>query len=333
MRVKYISVIIILSLLLCGCTNYISDNHSFGTDSINAGEFSFIVKDEEGNIYYQDGENSNSISRYDGNIKETYTGTYGMSLNIYQDYLYYRDFKNGLKLMRLEINNPDNRQEITDINTHQSIVIDNHIYANILDLKCDKEDGLYRISLDGSKKKRLVKDSINDMQYDSNYLYYCSQTEGKLFRIDLNGSNKSEILIKDSGKFIATTHFIVDDGWIYFENLNTNRGGYFNAVSSELGICRVKSDGTNFEELVDGHICNIYEDNGQKYLLYTNDDKLSMLNLDTKETEFLFSGKITAVNVFEDEVYMLNWQNETNKSVIYKINIKDREIRILGENK
>lgn len=317
MKVKNLCILICLIFILSGCKDYTSGEHEVNSNPINIVEMGFIVEGEDGSVYFQDGESSNNISKLVGSTKVTFENTYGMYLNVYDKYLYYRDFGNGAKLMRLEIDNPENREIISDINTYQNIIVDGMIYANIVDLKTD-EDGLYRINIDGIKKKKLVSASINCMQYESDYIYYCIQARGQLFRIDLNGKNNEEILLEETGKYIETTHFIVDEGWIYFNN--GNHGEPNGAANSELSICRVRNDGTEFEELVNGYVSNIYNKDGNKYLLYTLEDKLYMMNLDTKEVVEIFSGRISSVNVIQDDVYVLDWQHESNDSTIYNMN-------------
>lgn len=321
--------LICTTFLLSGCKDYTSGDHEVNSNPINIVEMGFVLEGEDGLVYFQDGESNNNISRLVGTTKETYVNTYGMNLILYNNYLYYRDYKNGANLMRLDINNPEKREIVSDVNTYQSIIVDGMIYANIVDLGPDG-NGLYRIDLDGSNKKKLVNASINCMQYESDYIYYCKSTKGQLFRIDLNGKNNEEILIQGTGEYIETTHFIVNQEWIYFNNRNHDELN--GAVNSNLSICRVRDDGTEFEELADGYVSNIYNKDGKKYLLYINKDILYMMNLETKEVEEIFSGRITSVNVFQDKIYVLDWETESNNSIIHKINMENKEVSILEED-
>lgn len=321
-----------LIFILSGCEDYTSENHIVNTNPINSVNTGFIVQSDDGTIYYQDGKNNNNITQLSEHGEIVFNDTYGMCLSIYDNYLYYRNFGDGAKLMRLEITDPDNREIISDINTLQTIIIDEMIYANIVDAESDK-DGLYRMNLDGTKKKKLVGAGINCMQYESDYIYYAAQAKGQLFRIDLNGKNQEEILLKETGEYVETTHFIVDDGWIYFNNSNFDGNGSksFDAVDSTLSICRISIDGTKFEELVTGFVLNIYSNSKEDYLIYSNEDNLYTMNLVTGEIKQILNEKIDWVNVIDDIVYAMDWGHENNDSVIYRIDIQNDDIKILGE--
>jgi hypothetical protein len=330
--VKLLAIYMTLCLmpLLSGCKDYTSENHIVNSNPRDSVNTSFIVQDEDGTIYYQDGKNNNNIAQVNELGKVVFDNTYGMCLSIYDKYLYYRNFGKGLELMRLEIANPKNREIISDMNTVQTIIVDDQIYANIVDMESGK-DGLYRLSLDGKKRKRLVNAGINCMQYDSNYIYYAKQAKGQLFRVDLNGRNKEEILWKETGEYVVTTHFIVYNGWIYFDNSNNGDGKGSGAIDSKLNMCRIRVDGTEFEELGTGSVANIYSGTGEDYLLYTNEDGLYAMNLASRETKQILNEKIEWVNVINDTIYALDWRDESKASVLYKIDMKSKETTILGE--
>ncbi|MCG8484525.1 MAG: DUF5050 domain-containing protein [Clostridia bacterium] len=327
-----IFMIISLTFILSGCEDYTSQYHVVNSNPINSVNTGFIVQSEDGTIYFQDGKKNNNITQWSESGKVIFDDTYGMCLSIYDKYLYYRNFGKGSQLMRLEIVNPDNREIISDMNTCQTIIVDDMIYANIVDMKSNNKDGLYRISLDGTKKKRLVDAGINCMQYESDYIYYAVQLKGQLFRMDLNGKNKEEILWKETGEYVKTTHFIVNNGWIYFNNSNRNGDAKgVGAVDSTLSLCRIRTDGTEYEELVTGFVLNIYSNSNEDYLLFINEDSLYAMNLDTGEIKQILNEEIDWVNVIGDIVYALDWRTENKDSVIYRIDMQNNETTILGE--
>jgi hypothetical protein len=314
-----------LSFILSGCKDYTSVNHIVNSNPINSVNSGFVVQSDDGSIYFQDGKNNNNVTQSNNSGEVVFDDTFGMCLSIYDKYLYYRNINDGSQLMRLEIANPDNRETISDINTYQTIIVDDMIYANIVDMESDN-DGIYRISLDGSEKKKMIGAAINCMQYESNYIYYAVQTKGQLFRIDLNGKNKEDILRKETGEYVETTHFIVDNGWIYFNNSNINGDGTgIGAVDSTLGICRIRVDGTEYEELASGFVSNIYSSSDDKFLLYINDDRLYAMNLETRELEQILNNEIDWVNVIDDFVYALDSRNESEDSVIYRIDMQKKK--------
>jgi hypothetical protein len=325
-------ILLSLVLVLSSCKNASSDKHQVNSNPINSVNSGFIVQSEEGAIYYQDGSNNNNIAQLDKHGKVVFDDTYGMCLSIYDNYLYYREFGKSFELMRLKIDEPDNRETICNMNTYQTIIVDDVIYANVVDMKTEKEDGLYRISLDGKKKKKLVGEKINCMQYDTGYIYYAIQAKGQLFRMDLNGKKKEMITWKETGEYVATTHFFVYDNWIYFNNSNNGDGKGFGAVDSTAAMCRIRVDGTEFEELGPGSVANIYSDKEEDYLLYIMEDGLYTMSLASGEVNRILDKKITDVNVINDIIYALEWRDHNKSSVIYTIDRNDKEITVLGEN-
>lgn len=224
------------------------------------------------------------------------------------------------------------RETITDINAVQTIIVDGMIYANLIDIESSANDGLYRMHLDGTDKEKLIDTAINCMQYDTNYIYYASQHKGQLYRIDLNGKNKEAIVWKETGEYLETTRFIINNGWIYFNNENKGDGKDFGAVDSTLNICRIRIDGTGFKELASGVVSNVYSNSEDNYLLYISEyGSLNSLNLDTMENKQILNAEIDYVNVIDDVIYALDWRTKNNNSVIYCIDMKTNITTILGQ--
>ena len=332
---KYITwtklfMIISLVYILNACTDYTSESHKVNSNPMNSVNTGFVVQSDDGTLYFQDGKNRNNITQLSESGEVTFKNTYGMCLAVYDKYLYYRNFGDGSELMRLELEHPEHRETISDINTSQTIIVDQMIYANIIDMASDK-DGLYRISLDGTQKKRLVSGGINCMQYESNYVYYAVQQKGQLFRIDLNGKNNEAILWKETGEYVSTTQFIVNNEWIYFNNSNYKGDGEgVGAVDGNKSICRIRVDGSEFETLVMGNVTNIYSNSDAEYLLYIDKDGLYAMNLDNREVRRILNEKVDWVNVIDQTVYALDWRNEEKNSVIYRINMQNNSVTKLG---
>ncbi|MBF4695996.1 DUF5050 domain-containing protein [Fusibacter ferrireducens] len=333
---KYITVIkifmiISLAMSLNACTDYTSEHHTVNSNPINSVNIGFVAQSDDGRLYFQDGRNENNITQLSDSGDLTFENTYGMCLLLHDKYLYYRNFGEGAELMRLEIEHPEQREIISDINTLQAVIVDQMIYANVVDMASD-QNGMYRMRLDGTQKKRLVSGGINCMQYESDYIYYALQQRGQLFRIDLNGKNRAEILWQETGEYVVTTHFIVNNGWIYFNNSNREGDGKgFGAIDSSQSICRMRVDGTEFEELVMGNVANIYSNSEEDYLLYIFKDNLYALNLNTRATRQILNERIHWVNVIDDVVYALDWQAEEKNSVIYIIDMENGAVTVLGE--
>lgn len=327
-----ISTIISLIFILNACTDYTSENHRVNSNPINSVNTGFVTQGDDGTLYFQDGKNGNNITQARESGDVTFENTYGMCLAVYDKYLYYRNFGEGAELMRLELAHPEQRETVSNINTFQTVIVDQIIYANVIDMASDK-DGLYRMRLDGTQKKRLVSGDINCMQYESNYIYYAMQQKGQLFRIDLNGKNNEAILWKETGEYVETSHFIVSNGWIYFNNSNIKGDGEgVGAVDSNKSICRIRVDGSAFETLVMGNVANIYSNSVADYLLYIYKDSLYAMNLNTRETKQILNKKINWVNVIDQIVYALDWRTEKKDSVIYRIDIQSDEVTILGNS-
>ena len=108
-----ILIVIILIFSLSGCSNFTSDTHTFGSNPINNTHMGFIVKDTDGAIYYQDGDNSNAITKIKEWNKESYNDTNGININLYNGYIYYRsDFDEGAKLIRIRLDDPSEKEII-----------------------------------------------------------------------------------------------------------------------------------------------------------------------------------------------------------------------------
>ncbi len=185
--------IIGLIFIVSGCKDYTSESHIVNSNPINSVNTGFIVQSEDGTIYFQDGKNNNNIVQLSEFGEVVFDDTYGMCLSLYDKYLYYRNYGNGSQLMRLEIANPDNRETISDINTYQTIIVDEMIYANVVDMESDKE-GLYRIRIDGTEYEELVTGSVSNICSNSEEDYLLYVNEGSLYAMDLDTREIKRIL-------------------------------------------------------------------------------------------------------------------------------------------
>lgn len=109
---------------------------------------------------------------------------------------------------------------------------------------------LYRVDLDGKNKKRLSKDFIKAMDMEDNWIYYSSILG--IYKVRDDGTDKTE-LFNRSAEYIQ-----VGDGWVYF------------VESGDYNICRIKTDGTGFEQIGDDFACALKHEAG--WLYYRNAD-------------------------------------------------------------
>lgn len=109
---------------------------------------------------------------------------------------------------------------------------------------------LYRVNPDGKNKKKLSRDYIKAMDMEDNWIYYSSILG--IYKIRDNGTDKTDLFDK-SAEYLQAA-----DGWIYF------------VESRDYNICRIKVDGTGFEQIGDDFACALKHEAG--WLYYRNAD-------------------------------------------------------------
>lgn len=155
---------------------------------------------------------------------------------------------------------------------------------------------------DGSiKDVKIIEDNVNYMDIYGNYIFYSSVSDNKIYKIDIDGTNKTELNAK------TKSSFAIYNGWLYFLNVDENNSLYKINInnSGKNKICSDKAD--NIKE---------YDD----YLYYTNssdNNKLYSIKIDGTNRKKLNDNESYDLNLYGKYIYYING-SDSNK--IYKLN-------------
>lgn len=201
--------------------------------------------------------------------------------------------------------------------------------------------GLYRINLDGTNTVTLNNDPTGISNIIGNYIYYqhYNSDEGlTLYRIKID--KKDNIKIMDEAVSPAT---IVDNTLYYTSSIDNHNikaldldtlqtssileGNYYNPIviknyiyymipeeNYKIGRCNL--DGTNPTILVEDRTCTFNITQSGKYLYYQvdggNNNRLCMMNLQTKEVTDIITGNFNYINITSNYVFFKDILTKTS---------------------
>lgn len=274
---------------------------------------------------------------YNGNMVN------GVNIIKHDGFIYYID-KDVNKLHRMN-DDMSNRTKLSEDFVSQFQIIDNKIYYINLN---EKDKGIYKMKLDGTKKSCIVKGEISYLNIVDNYLYYCDgYNGGNLYKVNKYGRNK-KLIVKDN-----VIYPNVNGDWIYYINksdrntiyrtttdgkynfkLNNRFARSLNAVGNKVyfsnydGTFSMNDDGSYEEKL--------YNDFSQKILIGENnlflftDDKIIKQNMTNKNKDEIYMNNSNEVGIFEDK--LLYFLAEYNRNIyIYNPDNTDNIIEQIGE--
>ena len=181
---------------------------------------------------------------------------------------------------------------------------------------------IYSMSLDG--KEIAV---INDNEFSNDYLdmyvilnkiYYVG-TDDNVYSMDLNGGNR-QLEVKSNTGLLA-----MNDKYIIYDKATDK---------SDTFVTYIKSLGKDDEKELTGemaHAPQFYKD----YIYYINDNlEIARVNINSGESEILYKDKAYNMNIYNDNIYFLNYRDEENEDYtlcIFKMNIDGGELTKVKE--
>lgn len=191
-------------------------------------------------------------------------------------------FRGSLGLCRMKTDG-SNKQSIIKGNPLNIKVKDDWVYY------CDDNISLYRIKTDGSNKQILYDDDPGEFIIDQDWIFCSNVCDCEIFRIKTDGSNKQKII-----DWLCHEQLAVADNWLYFE-----------------GLCRVKTDGTDLQQIdtSTAYDITVIDD----WVYYRGDYTISRVRTDGSQKQQLSDDDIRAFVIIEDWIYY------SNKSDGYKI--------------
>ncbi|WP_096187195.1 DUF5050 domain-containing protein [Evansella halocellulosilytica] len=313
---KIIYFIVVAVLLTAGCEEKIelTPPYDLGNDPINAQQFSFVIQDEEW-LYYIDGKKDDQITRTNGEVTETYEGTYARGMNLYEDDIYFSHFGDESGIFRVNKEDPSDLEQLTDIHTSNAVIVNDYLFFNQYSSSDQSKNGLYRLNLDDHTQEKLVDGMINGIQWSDGWIYYGIPSGGKVLRMLPSGDEMMELKTNDGLNVSARGYMIIND-WIYFENDDRLFASYYRSENWSDNIYRMKLDGSEIEPIAQGRLGN-FNESEQVIYYYTEDRnhrRLYQMKLDGSNQTMLYEGELkwTWINVVDDIPYiMVNWGTST----------------------
>lgn len=266
-----ITLLFFMTISITGCgnnstgTNSIKKsmgNTSSGNTSGNLANNGLVVenKDYIFHALYGEGNGIYKLSKKDSSIFESEVfipNIYAYDLNIVGDYLYYVAYENKspnyieIRKTKLDGSKTETIEKVSSQTYHLQLnVTKDYIYYYN-----DKEEAIYKISVNGGKNQKVADVYADRGMYVSNGWIYYGSGNGKLGKIKTDGSNNTTLFTGS----INSNSMIVDNGYVYFWPYEY-KGSYSD-------LYRIKADGSEEDpaKLPKKYI-NIYDD----WMYYSN---------------------------------------------------------------
>ncbi|MCR4956017.1 MAG: DUF5050 domain-containing protein [Lachnospiraceae bacterium] len=290
-----------------GSKTYYTSDYNVGNSGGNLYNGGFFCE-RDGVVYFanpNDGMSLYSTSRTGGDITKLSEDRVAY-INADDHYIYYTrnnaDKKTNFSFLNIQNyclcrvdNNGKNREFLDSDPCLYACQIGDYIYYSHYDKK--EASTLYRVKIDGKECEQVVNEPIIAVESDQNFLYYAGvKADHNLHRID--AKENSEITVNNGNYYNP----IISEGYIYYmdgtnnyalakQNLNsgevtyvtTDRVDCFNLYGSTIyyqrsneknpALCRIKTDGTEYEEVYAGNNANI--NITSSYVYFSRFDDLS----------------------------------------------------------
>lgn len=250
-----------------------------GNTNGNIKQMGYAVE-KDGWIYYCDGDGNGKHElkdrlfkkKIDGSQKQNLSKNLAYQINVVGNYVYYISGEPG-PIYKINKNGGFSRKLERKRSSNLIVIGDTIFYRR-------EYQGLYRMDINGNRKKKLA-DNILEFSIYENTIYYTDQGDDCFYSMDLNGRNVKKIN-NDHAKDIN-----IEDGWIYYWDFNDSKiyklrldGSEKHVICSdicrnlnlhnavlyyrnqsgkpkELSIYKINVDGTERKKLIQGNIVNI----------------------------------------------------------------------------
>lgn len=293
---KILAIIIVIVLVgaIIVTANLINGKQNSNEELGNISNMGLAASSSEGVFYnkYEDG-----IVKVKGLEEFQITNETAYSINAVGEDIYYLSVGDTSNINIRKVK--DNGSGLTTIKTVKTsiskiYVVDNYIYY----ATNENEDGIAKITLDGTQETVITNSEIKDFQVIDNMIYF-TNTIGEIFKMNTNGVELEKI---------STEHYIKDfqvkDEWIYYFNEETNN------------LCKVKVTGEGTavaSEYINSEIYNVTKN--KIYFFDAEAKKIASVDLaggNYKEIVSVSTNK-TKINVVNDMIYYLDASKDEAK--------------------
>ena len=336
--------IVLIALLLVGCGNNtneeVTTTQDITTEIVSSEESTTeeVTKEiAEDNTQESEDDSDKTIDVYEDEIEMQNCKHHDADIMIYDNWCYGHDWNsNGESIFvkeRLEGGDYTKLDDCYAINIYVR-----NAYVYYLALYEDKEKGgIFKVRTSGEDKEAIIKGDISSMQIKGDYIYY---TEGRnlkaediteksshLYRCDLDGKNKTEIIKK------PTFYFYVHDDMIIYQDDRDN---------CSIHICNI--DGSDDKKINnDKSFSPIYDG---KYIYYSKEIKLDKkdengedqysytlwrMNVDgTNDTQLSECKLGRDPALYNGFIY---FSNEDDGNRLYRINADGSNLSLISQDK
>lgn len=206
-----------------------------------------------------------------------------------------------------------NKKKINNERSYFIIVKDDWIYYSTIEYKGINIDNIEfhikKIKLEGTNKIDIVNESAKNID-DTNmgyfylhdgWIFYQSMSDmNKLYKISIDGTQKTKVTDEIISNKYAPGTFIVNGSWLYYIQSNVNNKLY-----------KMKTDGTSKELVINSAVgdINIVGDN----IFYTSESdgyKLYKANLDGTKSVKLSDFSVSDINLIGNWIYCRDFYSE-----------------------
>ena len=174
---------------------------------------------------------------------------------------------------------------------------------------------VWKISKDGSSKKRLINQNVGNMLIYDNHIYYRLSEDddwGKLYSADINGKNK--VLLKENVK-----NFCIYNGLIYYFDISNN------------ALCSMNINGANDKVINHSRVTNIFVQNNMLiYSDHNRQDKLFTYDLKHNVEKCISEDACWNINANSDWIL---YKNQSDHGNLYCVSFDGkRKFKLAEEN-
>lgn len=176
------------------------------------------------------------------------------------EFIYFTNESDGDKIYKVR---PDDSglAKVTDGPGYQISIMGQWVYysSGITD------KGIYKVKKDGSNKAKIVDGTVMSINVVSEWIYYIvpGADESTLYKVKGDGSNKTKISVKNNDYVMVEGYeTLVVGEWIYTNLYSKN--------DSRTVFCRIKTDGTGVERILDSSTHSFAINNGWIYYVSSN---------------------------------------------------------------
>lgn len=285
---------------------------NFGNTMSNIKNGGYIVEDNN-YVYYIDFNDNYSLHRYNllNNEDIKLSDGNAMCVNVVDDWIYFCTGYPG-NICRV-------KKDSTFINTvtfkeyYKVIVTDKYIFA--LESKEDEEQKLYRINLNGSKKKLIFSNVGKYYDIYNNTIYFSNGNDNyMIYACDLDGNNIKKVISRSVGDINIFDNYMyytdIESNYIFKNNLfGTDENVIYKGFSSNMNL-------SNFGI--------VFNDKDTMYIMGLNGENLTVLN----------KGIFDDINSLDNLIiYKRPVQTDENESGMYVIDLYNKSELIFSIDK